>query len=211
MAWRFGPRAACLLARSWRVEIVGSDAGSAVAATGRPYVLVCWHEALLPVMWHHRRRGIAAVISEARDGGYLAAFADILGYGVIRGSSTRSGHRALLGAIRALRRGIPVGITPDGPLGPPRVVKPGAVSAAQQGRAVVLPVHAVARPTWRARSWDRFLVPRVFSRVRVAYGTAFEVGAGPSALETAVSRCVRELEEAARMAQWPDGAATPTG
>ncbi len=210
-AGRFGPRAVRLLARSWRIEIIGPDKGSVIAAAGRPYVLVCWHEALLPVMWHHRRRGIAAVVSEARDGGYLAAFAGALGYGLIRGSSTRSGDRALLGAIRALRQGIPVGITPDGPVGPPKVVKPGALAAAQQGPAVVLPVHADARPTWRARSWDRFQVPRVFSRVRLAYGTAFEVGAGATALQTAVIRCARELDDAARMAAWPDGVATLTG
>ena len=206
IARRLGPGAACLLARSWRVRIVGGDQWSAVVAGGQPYVLVCWHEALLPVMWHHRRQGIAAVISEARDGGYLASFAGALGYRLIRGSSTRSGGRALLGAVRALRQGVPVGITPDGPAGPRRVLKPGAVLAAQQGRAVVLPVHAEARPGWRASSWDRFLVPRAFAHVRVAYGAAFEVGRGTSALEDAVIRCTRELDEAARKAAWPDGA-----
>jgi lysophospholipid acyltransferase (LPLAT)-like uncharacterized protein len=192
------------------MRLVGPDQLSVVTATPIPFVLVCWHEALLPVMWHHRGRGIAALISEARDGGYLASFAGSLGYRLIRGSSTRSGKRALLGAIRALRQGVSVGITPDGPAGPRRVLKPGAISAAQQGRAVILPVHAEARPGWRASSWDRFLVPPAFAHVRVAYGTAFHVGDGPSALDDAVTRCTRELDEAARLAAWPDGAATRT-
>jgi lysophospholipid acyltransferase (LPLAT)-like uncharacterized protein len=210
IAGRLGPGAARLLARSWQVRIVGRDELSIVAATRIPFVLVCWHDALLPVMWHHRGQGIAAVISEARDGSYLASFAGSLGYRVIRGSSTRSAKRALLGAIRALRGGVSVGITPDGPAGPRRVLKPGAVSAAQQGRAVILPVHAEARPGWRASSWDRFLVPPAFAHVRVAYGTAFHVGHGPRGLEDAVIRCTNELDEAARLAAWPDGAETRT-
>lgn len=174
-------------------------------------MLLCWHDALLPVMWHHRNRGIAAVVSEARDGQYLAAFAASLGYGLIRGSSTRGGRRALRAAIRALQQGTPVGITPDGPRGPRRIAKPGAVTAAARTGAVVLPVHAEARPAWRARSWDRFLVPAPFAKVRVAYGEPFEVAAGGVAEEAARMRAARELDQAARLASWPDGGETRTG
>lgn len=211
IAGRLGPGMVRLLARSWRVQVLQPEQWSRVADAGRPYLLVCWHETILPVMWHHRDRGIAALISEARDGGYLASLAAALGYGLIRGSSSRSGRRALLGAVRALRRGVPVGITPDGPTGPRRVLKPGVISAAQLGGAVILPVHAEARPGWRAGSWDRFLVPPAFSRVRLAYGTPFEVGRGAAALPAAMMRATRELDLAARLAAWPDGAATPTG
>jgi lysophospholipid acyltransferase (LPLAT)-like uncharacterized protein len=90
------------------------------------------------------------------------------------------------------------------------VLKPGAVSAAQQSGAILLPVHADARPGWRAASWDRFLVPRAFAQVRIAYGAAVAVGPGSPGLSEAASRCVRELENAARMAAWPDGAGTRT-
>lgn len=178
-------------------------------ASDRPYVLLCWHDALLPVMWHHRHRGIRALVSEARDGQYLAAFAASIGYGLIRGSSTRSGRRALLGAIRSLQNGTPVGITPDGPNGPPRILKPGALAAAARSGAMVLPVHAEARPGWRARSWDRFLIPPPLARVRVAYGTPFEVGRDETG--RAAARATRELDDAARLAAWPDGAAIPIG
>ena len=74
-----------------------------------------------------------------------------------------------------------------------------------------MPVHAEARPSWRAGSWDRFLVPPPLARVRVAYGSPFEVGPGPAAEQGAVSRAMRELDDAARLAAWPDDAATPTG
>ncbi len=182
---------------------------TAVTATGRPYVLLCWHEALLPVMWHHRGRGIAAVISQARDGEYLAGFARSLGYRLIRGSSSRGGRRALTEAIRALRAGVPVGLTPDGPRGPARVAKPGAFLAAARAAAILVPVHAVARPATRAGSWDRFLLPWPAARVRLAYGEVIDAALLPDPAEIA-ARTAGALDEAMRLAAWPDGAATPT-
>ena len=157
---RLAPLVARVVAGSWRVQVIGGEVWDVVARSGLPYLLLCWHEALLPIMWHHRGRGIAAVISEARDGEYLAQFASRLGYGTIRGSSTRGGRRALAGAVRALDAGTPVGITPDGPRGPRRVAKPGAILAAAMTGALIVPVHADARPAWRARSWDRFQIGR---------------------------------------------------
>ena len=209
VADRLAAPAGRLLAGSWRVEIIGEDRGSALA--GQAYVLCCWHDVLLPVMWHHRHRGIAAMISEARDGQYLARFAESLGYGLIRGSSTRGAGRALLAAIRTLQSGLPIGVTPDGPRGPRRVLKPGTVAAAARTGVLVVPVHAEARPGWRAASWDRFLVPLPCAQVRLAYGEPVSVAAGEAAEATALSRLARELDEAARLAAWPDGAVTLTG
>jgi lysophospholipid acyltransferase (LPLAT)-like uncharacterized protein len=208
---RFGPGLLRGLARTWRVEVIRPESWNQLLNGGRPYVLISWHEALLPVLWHHRRLGIAAVVSEARDGQYLGAFARALGYRVISGSSTRGGGRALRHAIRSLEAGIPVGLTPDGPRGPRRVVKPGAVSAASQGGALIIPVHAEARPAWRARSWDRFLVPPPFAKVRLAYGEPFAVDGNAGQRQAAVARIARELEAATRLAAWPDVAVTPTG
>lgn len=210
-AFYLGPPLMEALARSWRVEVLNPEFGQALLAPGAAYVLVSWHDALLPVLWHHRALGIAAVVSEARDGQYLARLAERLGFAIIPGSSTRGGRRALLGAIRALRAGTPVGVTPDGPRGPRREVKPGAIAAAAAGEVPILPVHAEARPAWRAASWDRFLVPGPFASVRLAYGEPFRVGRGSEARAAAVARLAQALNEAARVAAWPNGAGTPTG
>ena len=78
---------------------------AAVPRQRRPHVFLLWHEALLPLLWQHRRQGIAIVVSEARDGQYLADLAPSLGYRAVRGSSTRGGARALLGAVRELQAG----------------------------------------------------------------------------------------------------------
>jgi lysophospholipid acyltransferase (LPLAT)-like uncharacterized protein len=206
-----GPILVRCLAWTWRIEVVAPERWTALLRSHRPYVLLSWHESLLPVLWHHRRRGIAALVSEARDGQYLARLATLLGYRLIPGSSSRGGVKALKGAIRALEDGVPVGLTPDGPRGPRRVVKAGVVAAAGRGNALILPVHAEARPAWRARSWDRFLVPPPFARVRLAYGEPFTLEWNRDGRQAGIARVTRELEAATRLAAWPDVAATPTG
>jgi lysophospholipid acyltransferase (LPLAT)-like uncharacterized protein len=207
---RLGPPAIRCLAWTWRIEVVGSERWSGLMEARRPYVLLSWHDALLPVLWHHRRLGIAALVSEARDGEYLASLARLLGYRTIPGSSTRGAVRALRSAIRTLRSGVSVGLTPDGPRGPRRVVKPGVVAAAGRGGALIVPVHAEARPAWRAKSWDRFLVPPPFARVRLAYGEPFALERDRGGRQAGLARVTRELEAATRLAAWPDVAATPT-
>ncbi len=209
MLARLAPPLARAVARSWRMELVHPERWEAVRVSGRPYVLLSWHESLLPVMWQHRGLGIAAVISQARDGEYLSRFAGSLGYRLLRGSSSRGGRRALAGAIRALRAGVPVGFTPDGPRGPRRVAKPGAFLAAVRGGALVLPVHAEARPAWRAGSWDRFLLPWPFARVRLVYGRPVDAALLQDPAEVA-TRVTGELTEAMRQGAWPDGAAIRT-
>jgi lysophospholipid acyltransferase (LPLAT)-like uncharacterized protein len=153
---------------------------------------------------------VTIVVSEARDGQYLAACARRIGYREAPGSSTRGGVRALVSAVKALQAGGTVAFTPDGPRGPRRELKGGVLLAAQRGAAVVVPLHAGADRAWRLRSWDRFLVPKPFARVRIAYGATFEVAPGPDGLLAARTAAEASLAEAVREVQWDD-AATPTG
>src|SRR3990170_4081606 len=191
-----------MLARSWRLELLGAHhAWKELADAGKPYVLVAWHDALLPLLWQHRKRGMTIVVSEAREGRYLAAYARSLGYRESRGSSTRGGVRALLGAVKALRAGGSVAFTPDGPRGPRRIFKGGGPLAAQRGLAPVVPVHAGATRAWRLKSWDRLLIPKPFARVRIAYGMPFRVEEGVAGLEAAERRTVAELDGAVRQAE----------
>ncbi len=191
-----------LLARSWRIETAGEAGWRALADGGRPYVLLSWHDALLPSLWHHRGRAITIVVSEALDGRYLAAYARRLGYREVWGSSTRGGVKALLGAVKVLQAGGAAAFTPDGPRGPRRVLKDGALLAAQRGGALVVPVHAGASRAWRLRSWDRLLIPRPFARVRIAYGTPFPVDPGEPGLAAARSRALQELAHVVREVRW---------
>ncbi len=181
------------LARSWRVEVHDGGHWCGLRERGDRFIFLAWHEVLIPLLWQHRGQGVAIVVSEAREGRYLGDYASGLGYHLLPGSSTRGGTRALLGAIRALRAGHPVAITPDGPRGPRREVKPGVVRAAQREHAWILPLHARADRAWRLRSWDRLVIPRPRSVVTIAYGAPFQVEAGAAGLAQGVARCHEAL------------------
>jgi lysophospholipid acyltransferase (LPLAT)-like uncharacterized protein len=163
------------LARTWRFEIRNAQAIESLRDQRRPFIFSLWHGQLLPLLWHHRDQGIAVLISEHRDGELVARLARSLGYRLIRGSSTRGGERALLSLVRELQDGQEVAVTPDGPRGPAFSFAPGALIAAQRSGASILPIAAHASSAWRLGSWDRFLIPKPFARVTVAYGNPAEV------------------------------------
>ncbi len=203
-----------LLAASWRVREVGAvEAAARVRRRERPHVVVCWHEAILPLLWHHRGWGITIVVSAARDGQYLADLAERLGYGTVRGSSRRGAASALRGTLGALREGRSVTLTPDGPVGPRRVFKGAAVAAAQHVGAPILPIHAHADRAWRLRSWDRMVIPKPFARVEVRYGTPIETAPGAAGLAAAEAATLAALAALGAPAEgtWRDDAATRTG
>ena len=72
--------------------------------------------------------------------------------------------------IRAARKGLNLAITPDGPRGPNRELKLGALTAARITGLPLVPIGVGVTSAWRARSWDGLIVPKPFSTVRVAYG-----------------------------------------
>lgn len=159
-----------LLASTWRYRVRNAEHLDAARSGGAPFVFSIWHGQLLPLLWHHRNQGVSILVSEHKDGELIARFAESIGYGTVRGSSTRGAAGALLGLVRALEEGREVGITPDGPRGPACSYAPGAAVAASKARALVLPLAAHADNAWRLSSWDRFMIPRPFARITVAYG-----------------------------------------
>ncbi len=164
-----------LLARTWRFRVVNSSAIDDLRAAKRNFIFSLWHGQLLPLLWHHRDEGVVLLISEHRDGELVARAAESLGYALVRGSTTRGADRALISVIRELQAGREVAITPDGPKGPAGKYAPGALIASQRSGAVILPIAAVADRAWRLNSWDRFMIPKPFARVTVAYGNPVNV------------------------------------
>lgn len=176
LAWRsrltllLGKGVLGTLARTWRYTVVNENALQGLRAGGRPFIFSLWHGHLLPLLWHHRGSDVAILISEHRDGELIARTAQWLGYRLIRGSTSRGAERALLSLVRELKSGREVAITPDGPRGPARKFAPGALIAAQRAGVPILPIAASADNAWRLRSWDRFMIPKPFARITVAYG-----------------------------------------
>lgn len=163
------------LARTWRIRVVNGDFVRDLRAAKRGFIYSLWHGQMLPLLWFHRNQGALVLISEHRDGELVARAAASLGFGLIRGSSTRGADRALISIGRELRAGREVAITPDGPRGPARKFAPGALVAAQRADVHILPTVAVADRAWHLGSWDRFMIPKPFARVTIAYGTPTKV------------------------------------
>lgn len=174
---RLGSVVLRLLAATWRIRVQHAERMDEFRRSGRPYIAIFWHGRMLPLLWWHRDRGVAILISEHGDGEIIAQVARSLGYALVRGSSTRGGERALLELIRAASSGSALAITPDGPRGPAESFAPGALLVSHRSGVPLLPVAASASRAWRLRSWDRFLIPKPFARVTIAYGVPETVAA----------------------------------
>jgi lysophospholipid acyltransferase (LPLAT)-like uncharacterized protein len=136
-----------------------------------PVTIVLWHNRLFLaaeiVRRYRKGRTPYALVSASQDGAWLTAFFAVAGLRTVRGSSSRMGREAATALVDVLREGHDVGITPDGPRGPCYELKPGAVIVTRRTRSPILVVGGEFSSAWRLRSWDRFYIPRPFSRVRM--------------------------------------------
>lgn len=167
-----------ILARTLRYEIT-DRAGVVRKPVTENFIGCLWHNRLLIFPFILRRftpnRDGAALISASRDGDYLTYAIQLFRFGVVRGSSSRMGASALLQLSEVLSGGGDVVITPDGPRGPVYQLGPGLVFLAQKTGAAVLPMNLEYSSCWRLKNWDRFIIPRPFSRVRVIFGEPHRV------------------------------------
>jgi lysophospholipid acyltransferase (LPLAT)-like uncharacterized protein len=204
VAWssRLGSAFIQAIARTWRIRVVNGESYRKEKDAGRAVVLVLWHGEMLPLLFHHRGRGIAVLVSEHGDGEIIARILADFGFRLVRGSSSRGAARALVAVDRELRAGVDVGITPDGPRGPRHSIAPGALLAAQRANVRLMPLAARASAYWQLGSWVRFMIPRPFARVTIAYGDATAVEA-PSSREAGeqVELLARAMEVAHRRAE----------
>ena len=165
-----GPALIRLLGRTWRATIVGDDVMERVHACGGAAIYAFWHGQLLALEYLYRDRGIHVLSSWHRDGEMSARLMAALGFGVVRGSTSRGSARGLLGMLAKSREGFDLAITPDGPRGPAGSVERGIFFLSEKSESPIVPLGVAARPAKRLSSWDRFLVPLPFSRVSVVFG-----------------------------------------
>lgn len=189
------------IAGTCHTEVSGREAVEEVRRRGAPLIILFWHRHIFALIHHFRNSGARPLISHSKDGDLVAGVAREFGLDPIRGSSSRGGAAAFLTMMRSLREpGTEVLITADGPRGPARRMKPGTLELARRSGAWLIPVSWYARPVHIfQRSWDKFLLPLPFSRVRLTYGAPIP----PDALsnhdaEEAVQRRMDELEKSLR-------------
>jgi lysophospholipid acyltransferase (LPLAT)-like uncharacterized protein len=133
-----------------------------------PVIYPFWHRCLIPACFLCRQKRIAVLTSTCFDGEYIARILDKFGYTPVRGSSTRGGVRGLLGMQKELESGHAVAFTIDGPKGPMYVAKPGPVLLARITSLPIVCFHVALQDPWvLSKAWDRFMIPKPFSRALV--------------------------------------------
>ena len=160
-----------------RFRVDGREHWDEAARGGRLPIYTFWHDRIFPGTYFFRRRRIVVMTSQSFDGEYIARFIQRLGYGAVRGSSTRGGVGALVELARLVRRGCPAGLSIDGPRGPRHEAKMGAVLLAKKTGQPVLPFGVNAERFWSLKSWDRMQIPKPFSSVRVRFAPPIRVPA----------------------------------
>ncbi|MGN7611959.1 lysophospholipid acyltransferase family protein [Magnetococcales bacterium HHB-1] len=169
-------------------------------ALKKPVIHAFWHARIflltsaylrLPHQFLHQPMQL--LISLSRDGTLLSKVVERLGFQTIRGSSHRGGIKALYRLASKINQGYDGGITPDGPKGPAEEVKIGAILLARRTGRLILPLTAAPTRMWRLKSWDRFIIPKPFSRVIILCGQPIAVP--KDANETMMEQLRQQLQQ----------------
>ena len=192
-AWAFYV-AIRIVGATLRFEVEGREHWDEAAREGRLPVYTFWHEHIFAGTYFFRRRRIVVMTSRSFDGEYIARFIQRVGYGAVRGSSSRGAVGALVELTRLVQSGCPAAFSIDGPRGPRRVAKMGAVLLAKKTGQPVLAFGVNAARFWSLKSWDRMQIPKPFSRVTVRFAPPVHVPA--EADEETLSARHAELQRA---------------
>jgi lysophospholipid acyltransferase (LPLAT)-like uncharacterized protein len=160
-----------LVGRTWRFEIVAEE-----GATPLPFgedagarIFCFWHQCVLPCTFYYRRTHATIIVSQSFDGELITRILELFGFHTTRGSSSAGGRDGLLGLKQVLESGRPAIFTADGPRGPIYRTKMGPIKLAHITGARIGAFHLEPERAWTMRSWDRFLVPKPFTRIVVSW------------------------------------------
>jgi lysophospholipid acyltransferase (LPLAT)-like uncharacterized protein len=192
------------IGRTMRWEVADRKGKRGGLPPEQPLIYVFWHNRIFPATWFFRRLGIVVMTSQSFDGEIIARIIQRFGYGASRGSASRGGSKSLREMASCLASGFDAAFTIDGPRGPIYVAKPGSIQLAKLSGSPVLPVCQTPSRYWELKSWDRFRIPKPFSRGLIAYAPPIYVARDSSEaemeskqaeLQSALERLHRESED----------------
>ena len=192
VSW-IGPLLVSILGMTLRIEWVGEENLDILRKEKKSVIYAFWHGRMLIFTFSHRKQKIHVLISQHRDGEFIARIIGNLGFVSVRGSTTRGGSKAIFEMCERAASGFDVAITPDGPKGPGFEVHPGIIYIAQRSGMAIVPITNSAKNRWSLSSWDRFLIPRPFSKTVIMLGKPICVSAECSSEELEERR--KELEK----------------
>jgi hypothetical protein len=142
-------------------------------------IFAFWHSRLFYLVCYYikntKKRKMSVLISMSRDGDYGVAIGRKLGQDVVRGSTSRGGHKAIRDLARKAAAGNNIAITPDGPRGPAYRVNEGVIRLAQLTGARIIPASYDATRKRKLKSWDGFIVVKPFGRVHMAFAEPVQI------------------------------------
>lgn len=155
---------------TYRLKILHGEIEDSIYGKGEVPIYCSWHQRWFSgISYLAERRPISIMVSRSRDGEIISQLITALGWHVMRGSSSRGGMKAFRELLGCLKRSIAVAHIVDGPLGPFGEIKPGLISLAQISGMPIVPMIMSPERTWMFNSWDRFMIPKPFSRVIIRF------------------------------------------
>jgi lysophospholipid acyltransferase (LPLAT)-like uncharacterized protein len=156
---------------TWRFEVIAEEGVIPVLYGQKPgpEIYCFWHQCVLPCTMYFRRSLAVILISRSFDGELITRILRMFGFGAVRGSSSRSAREGLLGLKSVIEGGRTAIFTADGPRGPIYQTKMGPIKLAQMTGAPIGVFHLHPERAWMMKSWDRFLVPKPFTRICVSW------------------------------------------
>jgi len=182
-----------LICSTLRWQVRGLEHLDAILSSNHHPIFVFWHECIFSATFFWRNRGIVVMSSASRDAEYTGRVIKRFGYGTARGSATRGGGRALAEMAQCLDNGVEVAFTIDGPRGPARVAKTGAITLARHTGQAILPFHIALSRHIELPSWDRLQIPAPFSRAAALIAEPIYVSRDATASEVARKQEILQL------------------
>lgn len=183
-----------LLHRTMKIESRGKESLDAARRDPGHYILAFWHSRFVLMPYAYPGPRLAVLSSHHRDAEMLVRILRRFGLDISRGSTTRGGAAGLRSILKKATLGYDVGFTPDGPRGPRRRVAPGVIAVARVSGFPIIPVTFSAAPARRLRTWDRTLLPRLFSSGLFVYGEPIRVPREADGAEQEAKRQALERE-----------------
>jgi lysophospholipid acyltransferase (LPLAT)-like uncharacterized protein len=185
-------RLTLILCKTLKIKITNGEVVNNLFSLNKNFVLAFWHGTMIVPWYTHRNKNFAAIVSKSKDGGLLERVLKPMNYTVVRGSSHTGGSVALGILVDYAKNEKSIAITPDGPKGPPRKLKAGAVITAQRSNIPLVLLGVGYQSKNELHSWDKFQVPRFFSKVNLIYSDPIYIEKEFSYDET--SKVINECE-----------------
>ena len=149
-----------------RWEFIGQDIVDSYVQNNKPFIVCFWHGrlAMMPCAASQQKNKFSMLISSHSDGTLIDRVIQYFGIETIFGSTARGGVEATRQIIRALRNNKCIGITPDGPRGPNRIVSPGVIAISKLTQVDIIPISFATSRHKTFNSWDKFHFPLPFGK-----------------------------------------------